>query len=135
MDGMTVEGGCFCGAVRYRVEGSPAEADFCHCRMCQRAAGAPFVAWGTWPQERFAWTLGKPGVFASSPRGKRSFCRACGTNLAFVDPTEPGQVDVTLASLDEPARFAPTRHAWTASRVPWLEIGDALPRHVGSART
>jgi hypothetical protein len=125
------EGGCLCSAVRYRVEGPPLHADFCHCRMCQRAAGAPVVAWGTWPADRFAWTRGEPGSFASSAKGERSFCPVCGTPLTFVDPTDPAQVDVTLASLDDPAAFAPGCHAWTMSRVPWLEIGDELPRHTG----
>ena len=45
---MVTDGGCLCGAVRYRLEGPPLHADYyCHCRMCQRAAGAPVVAWGT----------------------------------------------------------------------------------------
>jgi hypothetical protein len=129
-----VEGGCFCGAVRYRVEESPVESDYCHCRMCQRAAGAPVVAWGTWPADRFTWTRGKPGTFASSPRGERSFCPTCGTSLTFVDPTDPGRIDVTLATLDDPAVFPPRRHMWTMSRLPWHEIADDLPRHAGSAQ-
>jgi hypothetical protein len=126
------EGGCLCGAVRYRVGGPPLHADRCHCRTCQRAAGAAVVAWGTWPAERFAWTRGEPGTFASSARGERSFCPTCGTPLAFVDPGDRTSVDVTLASLDDPAAFPPGCHAWTASRVPWQAIGDGLPRHEGS---
>ena len=66
VEGGWVEGGCLCGAVRYRVEGPPLHAGYCHCRMCQRAAGAPVVAWGAWPADRFAWLQGKPGRFASS---------------------------------------------------------------------
>jgi hypothetical protein len=126
------EGGCLCGAVRYRVEGPPLNADFCHCRLCQRAAGAPVVAWGTWPADRFAWTRGEPRSFASSAKGERSFCPACGTPLTFVDPGDRTRVDVTLASLDDPAAFPPASHAWTMSRVPWLEIGDDLPRYAST---
>ena len=134
MSGEPVEGGCFCGAVRYRLEGPPLVADYCHCRMCQRAAGAPVVAWGTWPADRFVWLRGEPATFASSARGERSFCRTCGTSLTFVDPGDVGQVDVALATLDEPAAFPPTRHIWTASRMPWLEVADSLPRHAESAK-
>ncbi len=123
------EGGCLCGGVRYRVEGPPSQADFCHCRQCQRGAGAPVVAWGIWPAERFAWLRGEPRTFASSPNGRRSFCPACGGSLTFVDPGDPGVVEVTLASLDDPAAVAPTDHTWTESRVPWLEIADGKPRH------
>ena len=48
-------GGCFCGAVRYRVAGEPIDAGYCHCRMCQRSVGAPVVAWGSWHAAAFAW--------------------------------------------------------------------------------
>lgn len=131
MNGNEVEGGCLCGGVRYRLEGPPLEADYCHCRMCQRGAGAPVVAWGTWSAGSFAWTRGEPATFASSPQGERSFCPTCGTSLTFVDPGEPGRLDVALATLDDPAAFPPQRHIWTASRLPWLEIADDLPRRAG----
>jgi hypothetical protein len=126
------EGGCLCGAVRYRLEGPPLYADYCHCRLCQRAAGAPVVAWGTWPADRLAWLVGEPRTFASSAKGTRSFCPSCGTPLTFVDADDPALVDVTLASLDQPAAFAPQDHIWTMSRVPWLDIRDELPRHTGA---
>jgi hypothetical protein len=100
--------------------------------MCQRAAGAPVVAWGTWPAERFAWAQGEPKHFASSAKGERTFCPSCGTPLTWVDPGNPRTVDVTLASLDDPAAFPPGGHAWMMSRVPWLEIGDELPRYAGT---
>lgn len=125
------EGGCLCGAVRYRVEGPPLRVGLCHCRMCQRAAGAPVVAWGLWPADRFTWLQGKPQTFASSARGERSFCPRCGGSLTFVDPGEPAIVEVKLASLDDPVAFSPQEHIWTRSRVRWLELADRLPRHAG----
>lgn len=126
------DGGCLCGAVRYRLEDPPLHAGYCHCRICQRAAGAPVVAWGTWPADRFTWLQGEPRTFASSARGARSFCPSCGTPLTFVDPDDPALVDVTLASLDDPAAFAPEHHSWTMSRVRWLDLGDELPRYTGA---
>jgi hypothetical protein len=36
------EGGCACGAVRYRVKGSPERASVCHCTFCQRRTGSAF---------------------------------------------------------------------------------------------
>jgi hypothetical protein len=49
-----------------------------------------------------------------------------------VDPGDPTFVDVTLASLDDPAAFPPASHAWTMSSVRWLEIGDKLPRYAST---
>ena len=126
------DGGCFCGAVRYRLGGPPLDASHCHCRMCQRAVGAPVVAWGTWPADRFTWLQGRPATFPSSANGERTFCARCGTSLTFVDPTDRGLVDVALASLDDPEAFAPDHHIWTSSRIGWLEIDDDLPRYEGS---
>ena len=125
------EGGCLCGAIRYRLDGPPLHADYCHCRLCQRAAGVPVVPWGTWPADRLIWLRGEPATYASSPKGRRSFCPTCGTQLTFVDPQDPSYVDVTLASLDDPALFPPTSHIWTMSQVSWLRLGDDLPRHTG----
>lgn len=125
------EGGCLCGAVRLAVEGPPVQTELCHCAMCRRAAGAPVVAWGTWPRERFRWTAGQPVVHASSNEARRSFCGACGTSLTFELVDAPDTVDVTLASLDDPTLFPPSRHIWTMSRLPWLRLDERLPQHEG----
>ena len=47
---MQLEGGCLCGDIRYKVSGELAKEEkpsLCHCRICQRAAGAPVVGWAT----------------------------------------------------------------------------------------
>ena len=126
---MTTDGGCFCGAVRYRVEGAPLHASYCHCRMCQRTVGAPVVAWATWPAGRFTWLKGTPTTFASSAKGERTFCPGCGSSLTVVDPSGPSVVDVLTATLDDPDAFAPEYHIWTMSRVRWLDLEDDLPRY------
>lgn len=123
------DGGCFCGAVRYRVEGAPLDAAYCHCRMCQRTTGAPVVAWGSWPRERFSWRGSEPRVLRSSEQAVRRFCAECGTQVLFWTAGAPALVDVNLATLDDPARIRPEYHIWTASRIPWFETADTLPRH------
>ena len=125
------DGGCLCGAVRYRLEGTPLQAGYCHCRMCQRGVGAPVVAWGVWPADRFTWLQGEPRRFASSAKGERSFCARCGASLTSADPGDPTLIEVTLASLDDPAAFPPEEHVWTMSRVRWLDLADGLPRYPG----
>ncbi|MFO1038059.1 MAG: GFA family protein [Geminicoccaceae bacterium] len=125
---MTLEGGCLCGAVRYRVEGTPLDAGYCHCRVCQRSAGAPVLAWFTVTSQAFGWSSPPPATFRSSAHGSREFCSKCGTQLLF---KEDGVdlVDVNLATLDDPTLVRPDYHIWTQSRIPWFEIADDLPRH------
>jgi len=125
------EGGCLCGAVRYRVAGTPDAAVLCHCAMCRRASGAPVVAWITVPDDRFAYTAGEAAVYASSDHGRRELCAPCGSPLAFRSSKRPGEVDVTVGTLDRPQSFPPNRHIFTASRLPWLRLADDLPAHTG----
>lgn len=122
-------GGCFCGAVRYQVEGDPLDAAYCHCRTCQRTTGAPVVAWATWPRERFSWLGAEPKTLHSSTTGQRSFCGDCGTQLLFWTADAPALFDVNLATLNDPAAVRPDYHIWTASRIPWFETADELPRY------
>lgn len=123
------EGGCACGAIRYVARGKPMAVAFCHCSFCRRAAGAPLVAWAMWPMDRFEIRSGKQSVHTSSPGVQRGFCGGCGTQLTFVADFLPGLVDVTVASMDAPDRLPPSMHIWASKKLPWLELGDTLPRH------
>lgn len=122
-----MDGGCLCGAVRYRV-GRTRDAGYCHCRLCQRSSGAPVVAWMTVPADQFGYVAGAPQAYRSSARGIREFCATCGTPLLFRRPGS-STVDVNVATLDDPAAVRPAYHIWVESRVPWFEIGDHLPRY------
>ena len=122
-----IEGGCFCGFVRYRAGGSPFYETNCHCSICRRTSGAPFVTWFSVPQSDFAFTKGAPSSFQSSERGTRTFCSRCGTPLTFRSTNSPAEVDVTTCSLDNPERLPPKDHTRTSSRLSWVELGDQLP--------
>jgi hypothetical protein len=126
------EGGCLCGAVRYRASGAPRKPHYCHCRMCQLALGAPLSAWVNFPLESFAWTAVEPAWYRSSPRLRRGFCPTCGTSLCTLHDNDD-EICMTLASLDDPAQIAPILHMWTSSQTAWLEVDDGLPRHAGQA--
>jgi hypothetical protein len=112
-----LEGGCLCGAVRYRIALPALDASICHCATCRRAAGAPSVAWATVPAEGFAWTAGEPAAFASSPGVTRTHCAACGTSLTW--QRDRGEIDVTLASLDDPEALPPVKETWLSQRLSW----------------
>jgi hypothetical protein len=125
---VTREGGCLCGAVRYRLMAAPRHAMLCHCRSCRLATGAPVVAWLTVPAAAFAWTGAAATFHASSPGVRRSFCGTCGTSLTYEHDERPDEVDVTTGSLVAPEAVAPTFHGWTDHALSWLRFGDTLPR-------
>ena len=124
-------GGCLCGAVRYEITGVVSNPCFCHCATCRRATGAPMVPWGTCARDAMRVTRGRLSEFRSSAQVWRGFCARCGTSLTYRHEARPAEIDVTLATLDDPTRLAPVMHLWVKDRLPWMEIGDSLPRHEG----
>ena len=121
------EGGCICGAVRYRVTGNPTNSMVCHCRSCRRVAASPVVAWVTFPAGQFELLKGRPTAFHSSKPVRRTFCAACGTPLTYEVSGSVGFVDVTTCSLDDPEAFPPTHHSWLSHDLAWVRFGDGLP--------
>ena len=125
---MINEGGCLCGAIRYRVEGEADRAGICHCADCRRASGTPLIAWAVYPRDRFSITAGAPRAYNSSPDTYRHFCPDCGTGLYYINEVVlPGLVDIQLASLDDPAAVPPTTQIQTAERIGWVEHLHELP--------
>ena len=101
------EGGCFCGALRYRLTASPVGSMVCHCTTCRRLFAAPAVAWLSVASDNFTFTCGTPATFSTSAPVTRWFCAACGTHVAYVHADQPGYVEVATCSLDDPAAFPP----------------------------
>lgn len=126
-----MDGGCLCGAVRYRLASAPFDAGWCHCRLCQKASGSPAMAFASVPPADLEWTAGaeRIGTIESSDFGRRQFCRDCGTPLTIAVDFQPETIDFAIATLDEPEAVAPGFHIFYASRIPWAEVGDELPRH------
>ena len=123
----SAEGGCTCGAIRYRVTGNRTNSMICHCRTCRRVAASPVVAWVTFPAAQFELLKGRPAAFHSSPPVRRTFCAACGTPLTYEHQDSTGFVDVTTCSFDDPEAFPPTHHSWLGHDLAWVRFGDGLP--------
>ena len=137
MSATRVEGGCFCGAIRYRANSKPANSMVCHCQSCRRIGASPVVAWLTFAKAGFQFTRGQPAAFSSSAPVRRTFCASCGTPLTYENTKASTEIDVTTCSLDHPEAFPPTHHSWTSHDIAWVRFGDGLPsfpefRHVGS---
>ena len=124
-----LEGGCLCGAIRYRVAGRPSDVNYCHCGQCRRHSGAPVAAFATFPVAQVTWTKGQPRLFESSKIGRRGFCPACGTSLTWVGVATPNEVDIGVGTFDDASFFTPKDHIWTESALPWFHVADQLPRY------
>ncbi len=126
---MTMEGGCFCGAVRYRIDGRPRQITHCHCSHCRRTSGAPFLTWVEFEAAGFEIVTGSPGRFESRPLVTRQFCGQCGTQLTHQHTDATETISVTAGSLDHPEVVEPQNHVWCDRMLPWIELADELPRY------
>ncbi len=122
-------GGCFCGAVRYRGGALLYPPTLCHCQSCRRAAGAHVVGWLTVRADSFTFTAGTPVDYASSPGVVRQFCGRCGTPLTYRNGTRPEEVDIGIATLDDPSGATPVDHIWMQDALPWDRPGDGRPQY------
>jgi hypothetical protein len=126
-----MQGGCLCGAVRFRLASAPFDAGWCHCRTCQLNSGSPAMAFASVPVTDYVVEQGEVATVRSSDFGHRGFCARCGTPLYMRVDHQPETVDFSVATLDQPDRVPPGFHIFYASRIAWAEAGDDLPRHDG----
>jgi hypothetical protein len=124
---MIREGGCLCGAVRFRSEGEPDNVRVCHCRNCQKAMGSPFFARARFAQSALT-VEGETAGYASSELADRVFCKRCGTRL-FSWRKDGTMAGVALAAFDDRNAFAPTEHIWVSEKMDWVRLDDGLPQY------
>lgn len=121
-----LHGGCLCGRLRYRIQGMPRIVSNCHCGMCRRVSGAPYVTWMTVKRDRVT-VSGEPAWFDSSASASRGFCPRCGTHVLARSEHYERYYDIPAGTLDEPQNVRPERHVFANYKVGWLTIDDDLP--------
>jgi hypothetical protein len=125
------EGGCLCGAVRYRATGQPVRATVCHCTFCQRVTGSAFGLWVTYRKDDVAITGDcKAYEHRSDESGrwiKMEFCPRCGTCFGATFERSPELRAQLGGTFDETGWIGVTRHIWTRSAQPWVPIPEDLP--------
>jgi len=127
-----IEGGCACGAVRFKISGDLFGSGVCHCRACQYATGGPPNYVVLAPRAGFAITKGEARVHRSTADSGnevgRAFCADCGSPLY----TETGEgmpfMPVKVGALDDPSTFKPQIHLYMEDAQPWHLTHDGLPQ-------
>ena len=129
----TREGGCTCGAVRYRMTSAPLFVHCCHCRWCQRETGSAFVINALIESDRVEVTHGAVELVntpSESGEGQKIFrCPQCWVALWSNYATAVGDKIgfVRAGTLDDPDGVAPSIHIFTRSKVPWLTLPPDVP--------
>ena len=126
---MKLEGGCYCGKLRYVAEGEPVMKAQCHCRECQYITGGSPNMFVAMPPDGFKYTKGAPKQFSRSDLEKpvtREFCAECGTHLV-TRPLVPVVV-IKVDTLDDPGLFgSPQVAIFTVDKQPFHHVPDGMP--------
>lgn len=85
----------------------------------------------TFSVDQFQVTEGKLATNRSSPKVERGFCSSCGTTLTYAHADRSAEIDLTVASFDDPGEFPPERHIWVSDKIAWVSIDDGLPQFAG----
>ncbi len=126
-NGNTYEGGCTCGAIRFRMESQPLFVHCCHCHWCQRETGASFALNAIIEADRVMILQGEPEMFLTpSNSGKGQKIWRCPRCCVALWSNYSGAGDklhfVRVGTLDEAYRLQPNMHIFTASKQPWVVI-------------
>lgn len=124
-----IQGSCFCGTVRFEIQGELPDLYQCHCSLCRKVTGSSANAATTVPREAFHWTGGREVVrsFVRSTGYRNDFCSTCGSSVPNLDRSGDG-VWVPVGLLDTPTAARVTKHVFVASKAEWDEIGGSAPQ-------
>lgn len=123
-----IEGGCNCGAIRYRIDGKPVIVAQCHCQNCRRQSGSAFSV-NLMVRQAEVTTEGELATYidrdtASGNPVHRKFCATCGSPIFSDLAAGNGMIIVKAGTLDDPAPFTPTVSVWTSTKLPWVELPE-----------
>jgi hypothetical protein len=125
------DGGCDCGAVRYRMSGRPMIVHGCHCSWCQRETGSAFAINAVIEASRLV-AEGEVEVIdtpsASGKGQKIARCPKCKVALwSNYSGAGPTMRFLRVGTLDDPSRFPPDIHIFTSTKQPWLPLPSGVP--------
>ena len=124
-----MNGGCFCGGVKFNINRAKLWCSHCHCSMCQRIQGAAVVTWVGCDDDsveiddkdnKLRW-------FKSSSEAERGFCSHCGSPLFFRSSKWPGELHIARALVSGELDREPASHAFYDTHVGWMSLADQLP--------
>src|SRR5689334_735510 len=123
------EGGCACGALRYRLASAPMFIHCCHCLNCQRQTGSAFVVNLLIEADRVELDGAAEPVDVPRDDGgvQRIFrCPRCRVAV-YSEYSRPEVRFVRAGTLDEPRAIVPDVHIFTRSKVGWVTLPADAP--------
>lgn len=127
-----IEGGCLCGAVRYRSSAEPLMVVICQCTHCQRTSGSPYSVVLAMPTGSIEFTGERPVTYhdtgASTKAVQREFCSKCGSPIVTCSDAAPNMQFLKTGSLDDASWVRPQAAIWCDSAQPWVPLPEGIAR-------
>ena len=121
-----LEGGCSCGAVRYRLKAAPMFVHCCHCMQCQRATGGAFAVNALIETDNVEHLRGDFHCTVGPSESGRPHdiyrCNSCCTALWSDYGRRKVMIFVRVGALDDPAALPPDVHIFTRSKAAWFDL-------------
>ena len=132
-----IEGGCLCGAVRYRSEAEPAMQVVCHCKTCQKNSGSAFSMNVAVPQDSLTVEGDTLRSYidhsgASGQPFQRHYCGICGSHVYSHGAAYGAVAFIKAGTLDDATWLAPSTHIWVAEKLPWVSIPEGTTQYPGN---
>ena len=124
-----VDGGCHCGAIRYRIDGVLGRASACHCSRCRKVFSGASSAYAEIPDgTKFSWITGEDKLteYTVAEGWVAAFCRICGSTLCGISANKVH--GVTLGTVDGDPGVQIEMHTFVGSKAPWDHIGGSAPQ-------
>jgi hypothetical protein len=120
------EGGCHCGAVRFRVEFDlSAPVHECNCSICTKKGFLHIIV----TKDKFALLAGADALSTytfNTVTAKHTFCKTCGMHPFYTPRSHPDGVDVNARCLDDYAKLANDLRLERFYGDAWEENIDAI---------
>jgi hypothetical protein len=126
-------GECFCGAVKYQINGDLDLMYHCHCSSCRKSSGASFVTNASFDASTFSLIEGHD-LISDVDRGShhRYHCSKCHSWVYGDSDQYPGVKFIPCGTLNEAPKKTVDHHVWVDSKAAWTKINDELPQHAES---
>ncbi len=124
----TFDGGCLCGAVRFRAVGTPKWILWCHCQSCRKHSGAPASVFVSFDHSAVRVVKGEITKFNSSPGVQRGFCARCGSTLTCENERFPTEAHYHVGAFDRANELAPAGGIFPEERLSWFHPHAPSPR-------
>ncbi len=126
------EGGCLCGAVRYKIDVAEHISSNCHCTDCRRQSGAPYIAFTDVLVDKFQWIKAPKGVLKFGDTSLRRFCDGCGAFMMWESQAGDEYLSISTATIDDPSGLVPTSEIYTKSRMDGISPVEGAKQYLES---